>query len=58
MSWIVSAIIRGLQLVTVEDIEALPPARRRQLADLLRHWGSVADKPSVANPHQDRENRK
>ena len=37
-------LIRNLEAITREDIEALPPAERRQLADLLKHWSKVAER--------------
>jgi hypothetical protein len=34
-----------LNALTQADIEALPPARRRQLGQLLKHWGARCDPP-------------
>jgi hypothetical protein len=32
-----------LGVLTTEDVAALPPARRRQLADLCAHWAKHAE---------------
>ncbi|HEY7550705.1 MAG TPA: hypothetical protein VH913_14455 [Hyphomicrobiaceae bacterium] len=34
-----------LDAITRADIEALPPARREQLGQLLKHWGARCDPP-------------
>lgn len=36
-----------LEALTIADVEALPPARRRQLADLCRHWAKLAEPPAA-----------
>jgi hypothetical protein len=34
-----------LDALTQADIEALPPARRERLGQLLKHWGARCDPP-------------
>ena len=37
-----------LDALRLEDIEALPPANRRRLAQVLRHIADIADPPPKA----------
>ncbi|MBO0765367.1 MAG: hypothetical protein J2P50_12365 [Hyphomicrobiaceae bacterium] len=32
-----------LDVLTITDVEALPPARRRRFADMCKHWAALAD---------------
>jgi hypothetical protein len=36
-----------LQAMEPQDVAMLPPARRRQLADLCAHWAKVAEPSGV-----------
>jgi hypothetical protein len=33
-----------LSALTPTDVEALPPVERRRLADVLRHWATLAER--------------
>jgi hypothetical protein len=37
------AKIAMLEALELKDIEALPPAKRRKLATLCRHWADLAE---------------
>jgi hypothetical protein len=39
-----------LASITLDDIEKLPPANRRRLAQMLRHAADIADPPSKPPP--------
>jgi hypothetical protein len=41
---LIHEVIRHLEQLKREDIEALPPVERRRLADLLRHLAELAAK--------------
>lgn len=43
-------IIALLDTLTPASVEALPLLRRRQFADLCRHWAEVAEKPRAPAP--------
>ena len=40
-------IIALLDTLTPESVDALPPLRRRQFADLCRHWAKIAEEPKA-----------
>lgn len=40
---IVDRIVAGFAALTTADVEALPPAERRRLADVCRHWAAIAE---------------
>jgi hypothetical protein len=41
-------LVALLDAMTQADIDALPPARRERLGQLLRHWGARCDSPTGA----------
>ena len=44
---VVDKIAALFAALTPTDVRALPPAERRRLADLCRHWAGVADRPNT-----------
>jgi hypothetical protein len=40
-------IIALLDTMTPASLDSLSPVRRRQFADLCRHWGDIAVRPAV-----------
>ncbi|HEY7550652.1 MAG TPA: hypothetical protein VH913_14190 [Hyphomicrobiaceae bacterium] len=43
---IITKLVALLNAITQTDIEALPPARREQLGQLLKFWGARCDPPN------------
>jgi hypothetical protein len=41
---VANKIIALLDTMTAASLDSLPPIRRRQFADLCRHWAKIADK--------------
>ena len=37
-------IVAMFEVMTRAELDAMPPARRRQFADVCRHWANIADK--------------
>lgn len=40
-------IVALLDTMTVASLDALSPVRRRQFADMCRHWAAIADRPKA-----------
>jgi hypothetical protein len=45
---VANKIIALLDTMTLASLDSLPPVRRRQFADLCRHWADVAGSPRGA----------
>jgi hypothetical protein len=43
-------IIALLDTMTQTSLDSLPPVRRRQFADLCRHWADVAERSKALQP--------
>jgi hypothetical protein len=41
-------IIALLDTLTLASLDSLSPVRRRQFADLCRHWADIAERPKGA----------
>jgi hypothetical protein len=37
-------------MLTREDVDAMPPAERRRFADQCRHWAEIAERPQATAP--------
>lgn len=44
MAKLLDEIMRGLEQITVADLEAMAPAERQRPAQQLKHWASIADR--------------
>jgi hypothetical protein len=51
---ITTKLVAMLNAITQADIEALPPARRQQLGQLLKYWGARCDPPNGERVHRPR----
>jgi hypothetical protein len=45
---VIDRIVAGFAALTTADVEALPPAERRRLADTCRYWAQVAEPKAPA----------
>jgi hypothetical protein len=43
---VIEKTVALLDALTLRDVQALPPARRRQFADMCKHWADLAERRS------------
>lgn len=41
---VIEKTVALLDVLTLSDVQALPPAKRRQFADICKHWADLAER--------------